>query len=79
MEIKIPCDLQKGECLPTPFIKATIGSEPQQHCQLFELIRFDAFMVKYQNDIGLKQMQNGHQSKNTIHHKKSELMTQILK
>ena len=48
MGIKLPCDLQKGECLPTPFTKATIVWEPQQHCQFFELIRFDAFMVKYQ-------------------------------
>ena len=45
---KIPCDLQKGECQPTPFTKATIVWEPQTHRQLFELIRFDAFMVKYQ-------------------------------
>ena len=36
------------QCLPTPFTKATIVWEPQQHCPLFELIRFDAFMVKYQ-------------------------------
>ena len=48
MGIKVPCDLQKGECQPTPFTKATIVWEPQTHCQLFELIRFDAFMVKYE-------------------------------
>ena len=48
MGIKLPCDFQKGECLPTPFTKATIVWEPQQHCQLFELIRIYAFMVKYQ-------------------------------
>ena len=48
MGIKLPCDHHEGECLPTPFTKATIVWEPQQHCQLFELIRFDAFMVKYQ-------------------------------
>ena len=46
---KLPCDLRKGECLPTPLTKATIVWEPQTHCQLFELIRFDAFMVKYQD------------------------------
>ena len=46
--IKLPCDLQKGEFLPTPFTKATIVWEPQQQCQLFELVRFDALMVKYQ-------------------------------
>ena len=49
MGTKLPCDLRKGECLPTPFTKATIVWEHQTHCQLFELIRFDAFMVKYQN------------------------------
>ena len=49
MGTKLPCDLRKGECLPTPFTKAIIVWEPQTHCQLFELIRFDAFMVKYQN------------------------------
>ena len=48
MGIKLPCDHQKGESLPTLFTKATIVWEPQQHCQLIELIRFDAFMVKYQ-------------------------------
>ena len=48
MGTKLPCDLHKGECLPTPFTKATIVWEPQTHCQLFELIRFDAYMVKYQ-------------------------------
>ena len=48
MGIKLPCDLQKGEFRPTPFTKATIVWESQQHCQLFELIRFDAFIVKYQ-------------------------------
>ena len=31
------------------FTKATIVWEPQTHCQLFELIRFDAFIVKYQD------------------------------
>ena len=49
MGTKLPCDLRKGECQPTPFTKATIVWEPQSHCQLFELLRFDAFMVKYQN------------------------------
>ena len=49
MGIKLPCDLRKGECLPTPFTKATIVWEPQTHCQLFEIIRYDAFMVKYQD------------------------------
>ena len=48
MGTKLPCDLHKGECLPTPFTKATIIWEPQTHCQLSELIRFDAYMVKYQ-------------------------------
>ena len=49
MGTKQSCDLSKGECLPTPLTKATIVWEPQAHCQLFELIRFDAFMVKYQD------------------------------
>ena len=49
METKLPCDLREGECQPTPFTKATIVWEPQTHCQLFELIRFDAYMVKYQD------------------------------
>ena len=49
MGTKLPCDIQKRECLPTPFTKATKVWEPQTHCQLFELIRFDAFMVKYQD------------------------------
>ena len=38
MGTKLPCDLWKGECLPTPFTKATIVWEPQTQCQLFELI-----------------------------------------
>ena len=49
MGTKPPCDLHKAECQPTPFTKATIVWEPQTHCQLFELIRFDAFMVRYQD------------------------------
>ena len=49
MGTKLPWDLSKGECLPTLFTKATIVWEPQTHYQLFELIRFDAFMVKYQD------------------------------
>ena len=54
MGTKLPCDLRKGECLPTSFTKATIVWEPQTHCQLFELIRFDAFMVKYQDKYWIK-------------------------
>ena len=34
---------------PNSINKATIVWEPQTHCQLFEIIRFDAFMVKYQD------------------------------
>ena len=49
MGTKLPCDLRKGECLPKPLTKETIVWEPQTHCQLFELIRFNAFMVKYQD------------------------------
>ena len=45
---KLPCDKQKGECQRKATTKATIVWEPQTHCQLFELIRFDAFMVKDQ-------------------------------
>ena len=79
MGIKLPCDHQKGECLPTPYTKATIVWELQQHCQLFELIRFEEIIVKYKNNTGLKRMQNGHQSNNTIHHKISKSITQFLK
>ena len=49
MGTKLPCNLRKEDCLPTLFTKATIVWEPQTHCQLFEIIRFDAFMVKYQD------------------------------
>ena len=45
-ETKLPYDIQREECQPTPLSKAIIVWEPQTHCQLFELIRFDAFMVK---------------------------------
>ena len=31
------------------FHKSNNSLGPQTHCQLFELIRFDAFMVKYQD------------------------------
>ena len=48
MGTKLPCDLCKGECLPTPFTKARTVWEDQTHCHLFEIIKFDAFMVKYQ-------------------------------
>ena len=72
MGIKLPCDLQKGRCQPTPFTKATFVWEQQTHCQLFEFIGFDAFMVKNKKYTGLKQMLNGHQSKHTIHHQRSK-------
>ena len=49
MGTKLPCNLRNRECQPTPLTKATIVWEPQTHCQLFEIIRFDAFMVKYQD------------------------------
>ena len=48
MGTKLICDLQKGECQATLCTKATIVWEPKTHCKLFELFRFDAFMVKYQ-------------------------------
>ena len=49
MGTKLPWDLRKRGCLPTAFTKATIVWEPHTHCQIFELIRFDAFKVKYQD------------------------------
>ena len=48
---ELPHDIEKGECRSTALSKATIVWEPQAHCQVFEvfeLIRFNAFMVKYQ-------------------------------
>ena len=44
---KLPCDLHKEESQPIPLTKATIVWVLQTHSQLFELIRLDAFMVKY--------------------------------
>ena len=45
---KLPCNIERGYCDPTALNKATIVWEPETHCRLFKMIRFDAFMVKYQ-------------------------------
>ena len=47
----LPRDIHRGECQPTPFTKATIVWEPKTHCQLFELIILDVFMVSYANEV----------------------------
>ena len=49
MGTELPCDLRNRGMPPNSINKATIVWEPQTHCQLFELIRFDAFMEKYQD------------------------------
>ena len=46
---KLHCDIEKGYCHPTALTKATIIWEPEVHCQIFEMIRFDAYVVKYQD------------------------------
>ena len=46
---KLPCNNEKGYCHPTDLTNATIVWEPETHCGLFEMIRFDAFMVKCQD------------------------------
>ena len=44
---KLPCNVEKGDCHPTALTKSTIVWEPELHCQIFEMSRFDAYMVKY--------------------------------
>ena len=34
---------------PTALTKATIVWEPEVHCQIFEMLKLDAYMVKYQD------------------------------
>ena len=46
--IKLTCDVGKRECQNTALAKATKVLKPHVHCQVFDLIRSDAFMVKYQ-------------------------------
>ena len=46
---KLPCNVEKGYCHPTALTKATIVWEPELNCQIFEMLRFDAYMVKYQD------------------------------
>ena len=46
---KIPCNVEKGYCHPTALTKSTIVWEPEIHCQIFELLRFDAYMVKFKD------------------------------
>ena len=46
---KLPCNIEEGYCHPTALTKATIVLELEVHCRIFEIIRFDAFMVKYQD------------------------------
>ena len=73
MGTKIPCDPRKGECLPTPFTKATTVWEPQTNCQLFELIRFDAFMVKYQDIYLIEKKRRMDNSPTTRYNTKSKI------
>ena len=54
MGTKLPCDLCKRRVSTDTVTKTTIVWEPQTHCQLFKLIRFDAFMVKYQDIFWIK-------------------------
>ena len=46
---KLPCNVEKGYCHPTALTKSTIVWEPELHCQIFEMLRFDAYMVKYKD------------------------------
>ena len=46
---KFPCNLEKRYCHPTGLTKSTIVWEPEIHCQIFEMLRFDAYMVKYKD------------------------------
>ena len=40
-------NVEKGYCHPTALTKSTIVWEPEIHCQIFEMLSFDAYMVKY--------------------------------
>ena len=46
---KLPCNVEKSYCHPTALRKTTIVWEPEVHCQIFEMLRFDTYMVKYQD------------------------------
>ena len=46
---KLPCNIEKGYCHPTALNKSTILWEPETHSKIFEMIRFDAYMVKHQD------------------------------
>ena len=34
---------------PTALTKSTLVREPELHCQIFEMLQFDAYMVKYKD------------------------------
>ena len=46
---KLLCNVEKGCCHPTALTKATIVWEPELHGHFFEMLRFNAYMVKYQD------------------------------
>ena len=46
---KLPCNVAKGYCHPTALTKSAIVWEPEIHCQIFEMLRFDAYTVKYKD------------------------------
>ena len=46
---KLPCKVERGYCDPTALTKSTIVWEPELHFQIFKMLRFDAYMVKYKD------------------------------
>ena len=51
---KLQCNVEKGYCHPTALTKSTIVWELEVHCQIFEMLRFDAYLVKYKDRYWIK-------------------------
>ena len=63
---KLPCDLQKVECQPTPFTKATIVLETKTLVNSLNSLDSMHLWLIIKKAIGSKQMQTGKPFKNTI-------------
>ena len=82
---KLPYNLEKGYCLTTALIKATMVCEQEVQRQIFEMLRFDAYMVKYQDrywienntDWTLVQKFNKHNNNKTHNKNKAQIATRF--
>ena len=82
---KLPCNVEKGYFHTTALTKSTIFWESELHCQIFEMLRFDAYMVKYKDrywietntDWTLVQKFNEQNKSKTTSHNNTQIATRF--